>query len=46
MSYRTGVLHTRNEQLKQNLKSMSGYQAVGVPTMDILKNILKDSGKD
>ncbi|XP_037033778.1 1-aminocyclopropane-1-carboxylate synthase-like protein 1 isoform X2 [Bradysia coprophila] len=42
VSYRTGVLHTRNEPLKLNLKSMAAFQASSVPTMVILRNILKD----
>lgn len=46
VSYRTGVLHTRNEALKMNLKTMSAYQAASVPTMVILKNIMNDHGND
>lgn len=38
------MLHTRNEPLKLNLKTMSAFQAASVPTMVMLKNIISDSG--
>ncbi|ODM92731.1 1-aminocyclopropane-1-carboxylate synthase-like protein 1 [Orchesella cincta] len=41
-SFRTGVIHTENKELQLKLMSGSQFQAVPLPVMDMLENIVTD----
>jgi hypothetical protein len=44
-SFRTGVIHTKNVELQNALKAGSQFQAVPLPMMHILTNVISDIGK-